>query len=34
MPGDNVSAMFAPDSRFAARGFARNHVWVTRYDPE
>jgi primary-amine oxidase len=35
MPGDNVAPMFAPDSRFAARGgFTRNHVWVTPYDPE
>jgi primary-amine oxidase len=35
MPGDNVAPMFADDSRFAARGgFARNHVWVTAYDPE
>jgi primary-amine oxidase len=35
MPGENVAPMFAPNSRFAARGgFTRNHVWVTRYDPE
>jgi primary-amine oxidase len=35
MPGENVAPMFAPNSRFAARGgFTRNHVWVTPYDPE
>jgi primary-amine oxidase len=35
MPGENVAPMFAPNSRFAARGgFTSNHVWVTRYDPE
>jgi primary-amine oxidase len=34
MPGENVAPVFAPDSRFAARGgFTRNHVWVTPYDP-
>ena len=34
MPGENVAPVFAPDSRFAARGgFTRNHVWVTPFDP-
>jgi primary-amine oxidase len=35
VPGENVAPMFAPESRFAQRaGFAKNHVWVTAYDPE